>query len=283
MREALYYEKLPDGVVRCLLCPQGCKIPEGKTGLCSARRNTGGMLMAESWARVTSLALDPIEKKPLRRFHPGCGILSAGSYGCNLRCPFCQNHSISTGEAEWRRLLPAELAAASLSLAGQNNIGVAFTYNEPLTGYEYVLDTAKLLRAQGQKVVLVTNGYIREEPLRELLPLVDAMNIDLKGFRANAYDWLGGKTEPVKQVIQLAAGFCHVEVTSLIVPGRNDSPGEMEDLAAWLASIRKDIPLHVSRYFPRHRMDAPATPVETICGLAKLADKRLKYVYTGNV
>lgn len=272
----------PDGEdARCLLCPHRCRIAPGETGLCRARRNVGGTLAAESYGRLTSLALDPIEKKPLYHFHPGSRVLSAGSYGCNLDCPFCQNYQIASREAPSRGVTPEELAGLSAE-AGHGNIGVAFTYNEPLIAFEYVADCAELLRQHRQKVVLVTNGFVSPEPLAELLPLADAFNIDLKCFSQEGYRSLGGSLEPVLHTIAAAAGVCHVEVTTLVVPGLSDSAEEMDALAAWIADIRPDIPLHVSRYFPRHRMEAPATPVETVCALAEVARGHLRHVYTGN-
>lgn len=283
MREARHYTGETDGTVRCALCPHRCRIRPGETGLCRARRNRDGMLTAESYGRVSALALDPVEKKPLRRFRPGGMVLSAGSYGCNLRCPFCQNYGISMERPETRFLSPEALAARALELADRGNIGAAFTYNEPLVGYEYVLDAAKRLKESGQSVVMVTNGFVEEEPLKELLPWVDAWNIDLKSFREAGYRALGGKLAPVLRTIRAAAAHSHVEVTALIVPGHNDSLEEMEEMAAWLASVDPGIPLHVSRYFPRYRSDAPATPVETIYRLAEAAGRCLRYVYMGNV
>ena len=239
-----------------------------------------------NYGKLTSLALDPIEKKPLRRFHPGSLILSVGSFGCNLRCPFCQNHEISmAGEAEIQtvEVSPAQLAGQAAELRAQGNIGAAYTYNEPLVSYEYVRDCAELVREQGMVNVLVTNGTIEEGPWRTLLPLIDAVNIDLKGFTPAWYRRLGGDLETVKRSIALAAEQCHVEVTTLLVPGENDSAEEIRELAQWLASISPEIPLHLSRFFPRYRMiDHPPTPVEQVYGLAETAQGYLPYVYTGN-
>jgi len=239
--------------------------------------------MAESYGRITSMALDPIEKKPLARFHPGSRILSLGSYGCNFRCGFCQNHEISMEEAGYRKLSPGQVSAASGELAAEDNIGVAYTYNEPLIGYEFVRDCAALIAAQGQKNVLVTNGFVCREPLVELLPLIHAMNIDLKSFTPAFYEEIGGKLEDVQCTIRHAASCCHVEVTTLIIPGKNDSVQEMGELSRWLAGIDKDIPLHISRFFPAHKLrDIPPTPVETIYRLVGTARESLRYVYPGN-
>lgn len=231
------------------------------------------------------MALDPIEKKPLRRFRPGSVILSVGSFGCNLRCPFCQNAEIAAAgeEIPTRDCPPEALVQEALRLRSRGSIGVAYTYNEPLVGYEYVRDCAALVHEAGMVNVLVTNGTIAEEPWRALLPLIDAVNIDLKGFTERWYRTLGGDLETVKRSIALAAGCCHVEVTTLIVPGENDSEDEMRALSSWLASVDADISLHVSRFFPRHRMtDRPPTPVETVYRLAEAARENLRHVYTGN-
>ena len=283
MKEAAFYRPLENQAVECLLCPHHCRIPQGSRGLCRVRCNRDGTLVAESYGKVTSMALDPIEKKPLARFHPGSRILSLGSYGCNFRCGFCQNHEISMEEAGYRKLSPGQVSAASGELAAEDNIGVAYTYNEPLIGYEFVRDCAALIAAQGQKNVLVTNGFVCREPLVELLPLIHAMNIDLKSFTPAFYEEIGGKLEDVQCTIRHAASCCHVEVTTLIIPGKNDSVQEMEALSRWLAGIDRDIPLHINRFFPAYKLrDIPATPVETIYRLAKAARESLRYVYPGN-
>lgn len=271
--------------VTCTLCFHHCRLEEGQTGLCRARANRGGVLQPLNYGRLTALALDPIEKKPLRRFHPGSLILSVGSFGCNLHCPFCQNAGIAAAGAEspTRDCTPRQLAEEALRLRPRGNIGVAYTYNEPLVGYEFVRDCAEEVRRAGLCNVLVTNGTLEEQPWRALLPLLDAVNIDLKGFTEGWYRRLGGDLETVKRSIVLAASCCHLEVTTLVVPGENDSEEEMRALSAWLASVRPDIPLHVSRFFPRHRMqDRPPTPVQTVFRLAEVARERLSYVYTGN-
>ena len=272
--------------IRCGICPQSCELEEGQVGFCRARSARDGAVVCDNYGLITSMALDPIEKKPLRRFYPGSTILSVGSFGCNLRCPFCQNYEISMCSRNRARTVyvpPEELVERAVALKPSRNIGIAYTYNEPLVGYEYVRDCAALAREHGLKNVLVTNGYVNEEPLRALLPLIDAMNIDLKAFTEDFYLTLHGHIEPVKRTIAIAAKACHVEVTTLIVPGRNDSEDEMRDLSEWLSCVSADIPLHVSRFFPRYRMaDGNATPVETVYALADIARERLKYVYTGN-
>lgn len=270
----------------CVICPHHCRLDEGQLGLCRGRIAKDGKVVCENYGKLTAIALDPIEKKPLYHFHPGSRILSVGSYGCNLKCPFCQNCDISMvggNDIETAQADCQELVDKALLLRDRGNIGIAYTYNEPLISYEFVRDCARLAREQGLKNVVVTNGYICEEPLLELLPLIDALNIDLKGFTQEYYRRLGGDLATVKRTIELAAGRAHVEVTTLIVPGENDSEDEIDELSAWLAGISPDIPLHITRFFPRWRMtDRNATPVSQVYRLAELARKNLKYVHEGN-
>ena len=269
----------------CELCFHHCQLDEGQTGFCRARGNRNGKIVSLNYGKLTALALDPIEKKPLRRFHSGSLILSVGSFGCNLHCPFCQNAGIAAvgPETYTQDCSPEQLVQESLRLREQGNIGIAYTYNEPLVGYEYVRDCAELVHQAGMLNVLVTNGTIEEGPWKALLPLLDAVNIDLKGFSDTWYRRLGGDLATVKRSIDLAAQHCHIEVTTLIVPGENDSEDEMRALSAWLASVSPEIPLHVSRFFPQHQMqDRPPTPVQTVYRLAEVARERLRYVYTGN-
>ena len=270
----------------CKLCFHHCALDEGQTGLCRARACQDGKIVSLNYGKLTSLALDPIEKKPLRRFHPGSLILSVGSFGCNLRCPFCQNHEISmAGDSgiPTVEVSPEQLAAQAAELVPHGSIGVAYTYNEPLIGYEYVRDCAALVHEQGMVNVLVTNGTVEEEPWRALLPLVDAANIDLKGFTPSWYRRLGGDLETVKRSIVLAAERCHVEVTTLLILGENDSEEEIRELARWLASISPEIPLHLSRFFPQYQMvDRLPTPVEQVYRLSEAAQEYLSHVYTGN-
>ncbi|MBP5180587.1 MAG: AmmeMemoRadiSam system radical SAM enzyme [Clostridiales bacterium] len=274
--------------MRCEVCFRHCDIREGGTGFCGAREVRGGNVVAANYGRITSLALDPIEKKPLRNFNPGTKILSAGSYGCNLRCPFCQNNEISWGEevmlfahGEGRELTPEELVSIAEEYKERGNIGIAFTYNEPLVGYEFVRDTARLAHGKGLKTVVVTNGTAELSVLREIAPYIDAMNIDLKCFDPDVYkDTLGGDLDMTMAFIREAAKTAHVEITCLIVPGMNDDVKKMKDMAGWIASISEDIPLHVTRFHPCfHMTDRPATPADTICELADAAAKILRYVY----
>ena len=269
----------------CEICPRHCRLEVGEVGACRARVNDGKKITALNYGAVTSIALDPIEKKPLYKFFPGSRILSVGSYGCNLNCPFCQNHEISMADSTFptRKISPEQLTELAIELVAQKNIGVAFTYNEPFISYEFVRDTANLLKAVGLKVVLVTNGTVASAALKKILPLIDAMNIDLKGFSQEIYSLLGGDFETVRRTIEMSAQVCHVEVTSLIVPTMNDSPEDMHAEATWLASLSKDIPLHISRFFPRYKVtNLPPTPVRTIYELVDVAKEHLNFVYAGN-
>lgn len=267
----------------CETCPHACALEPGQLGLCGARANVGGTVTCAGYGRVSALHLDPIEKKPFRRFMPGTRILSVGGYGCNMRCPFCQNHEISMERLDDGApyVAPEELVRRAQSIPG--NVGVAYTYNEPLVCWEYVRDCGKLLRAAGLKNVLVTNGMAKMPVLEEILPYMDAMNVDLKGFTNEYYDWVGGDLGTVKRFIARAAEACHVELTTLIVPGRNDSEAEMGEEAEWIASLNPEIPLHITRYFPMHRESAPPTSSRTIERLVGVARERLTHVYAGNL
>ena len=270
----------------CEICPHHCRLSVGEVGKCRARINDGEKITALNYGEITSIALDPIEKKPLYKFYPGSRILSVGSYGCNLNCPFCQNFEISMADSTFptRKITPERLAGLAQELIPQKNIGVAFTYNEPFISYEFVRDTSALLRNLGLKSVLVTNGTVAPAALKKILPLIDAMNIDLKGFSQEIYSKLGGDFKTVQKTIELAAQACHVEITSLIVPTMNDLPENMNEEAIWLANISKNIPLHISRFFPRYKVtNLPPTPVKTIYELVEVAKRHLKFVYAGNV
>jgi len=248
------------------------------------RVNQEGLLYSLNYGQVSSLALDPIEKKPLYHFYPGRLILSAGTWGCNLACPFCQNYAIAHLDPETRYVSPGELLALALRCQQQGSVGVAFTYNEPTVWFEYLLDCARLLHEYGQQVVLVTNGHIEAEPLEELLPYIGAMNIDVKAFRDDFYRRLcKASLAAVKERVEQAAARTHVEVTTLIIPGENDSREEIDHLAAWLASIDPMIPLHLSRYHPAYQFEQPPTPEETLRDARQQAQQHLKFVYLGNV
>lgn len=268
----------------CMICPHQCRLAEGQTGFCRARKNKDGQIISSNYGLITSIALDPIEKKPLNHFHPGSRILSVGSFGCNLRCPFCQNHEISMAsvkDSDFTYMSPEELVFRAEEERVRGNIGVAFTYNEPLIGIEYVTDTAKLARSRGLETVLVTNGYINKEPLEKLLPHISALNIDLKSFSPDFYKKISGDIETVKESIRIASASCHVEITTLIIPGENDSDDEIRALSEWLASVNPDIPLHLTRFYPRYQMlEKQPTDTIRIEDLADIAYESLNYVLT---
>lgn len=282
MKEALFYEKLDDGRVRCLLCPHGCLIKSGSTGICRARKNDGGTLYATTYAEVTSVCLDPIEKKPLYHFYPGSNILSIGSNGCSFSCPFCQNWEISQSKSPTRTLRPEELPTLSRMY---DSIGVSYTYNEPLIWVEYLMDACRQIHKEEMKNVLVTNGYINLRPLEELLPHIDAMNIDIKSMEDSFYKKLcKAKLQPVLDMVVRAKKSCHVEITNLVIPGENDRDENFEALSKWISeNTGDDTPLHLSAYYPRYKFSTPPTPVSTLKRAWDIARKYLKFVYIGNV
>ena len=274
----------------CEVCFRHCELKEGQVGFCGARVCTDGEVVAKNYGKVCSIALDPIEKKPLYRFYPGSKIISVGSCGCNLRCPFCQNHEISWSKQAMQMsdglemLSPQELLQIAKKYQDKGNIGAAFTYNEPLVCYEYVRDCARLIRDAGMKNVVVTNGSAEAWVLDELSDCIDAMNIDLKCFNADTYrNVLGGDLETVKKFIRRAVEFCHVELTTLVVPGISDDEGELRELVDWIAELGEDVPLHLTRFFPRFKMtDREATDISLLHRFAEIAGEKLKYVYIGN-
>ena len=272
----------------CHLCPHACTPADGKRGFCRARIARAGEVVDENYGRVTSLALDPVEKKPLARWRSGSLVLSVGSYGCNLRCPFCQNASIACAgpdDVPWREMMPVDVANLAAETRPRGNVGVAYTYNEPLVGFEFVRDTARLVRERGLANVLVSNGMVNEGPLAEVLPLIDAANIDLKGFSQEFYDVVGGNFSAVKRTIEAMAASpsCHLEVTTLVIPGLNDNAETIDAAAAWIASLDPSITYHLTRFFPCHHLqDRPPTPMVVLHELAAVARRHLPDVLLGN-
>jgi pyruvate formate lyase activating enzyme len=273
--------------IHCTVCHHRCKLTEEQTGLCGARKNKNGQSVSVNYAQITALALDPIEKKPLYHFHPGSFILSAGSFGCNMACPFCQNDQIAEarlGGIDTREVSPEALIQTAISLKPRGNIGVAFTYNEPMIGFEYVRDAAKLAKEKDLNTAVVTNGCVSQETLNEVLPYIDAFNIDLKCFTEAGYRRLGGDLSMVKAFIETAVPNAHVEITTLVVPGLSDSEDEMREMAAWLADLSPDIPYHISRFFPhKHMLETPPTDPKVLCALRDIALVYLHRVYLGNM
>ena len=283
MKKADFFQKKEQEKILCQLCPRQCLIvPDGR-GRCQGRVNRGGVLYTENYAMLSSLALDPIEKKPLYHFYPGSRILSAGTFGCNFHCRFCQNWQISQQKPPLTRLSPAELVELARK---RDSIGIAYTYSEPVVWYEYLRETGAMARQKGLKNVLVTNAYLNRTPLQELVGLIDAVNVDLKAFNEDFYRRIcGGSLQPVLDNIELLAGSeeIHLEVTTLLISGLNDREEELRPLFAWLAGLSRAIPLHLSRYFPGYRLERPATPLAKMKKAYRLAKEYLDYVYLGNI
>lgn len=286
MRKASLYEKKGESIC-CLLCPRHCKLQEGEEGICGARRVVEGELYTFNYGVCSALQWDPVEKKPLYHFYPGMPVLSLGTYGCNLTCTFCQNWSISCKKPgqSGSLLQPGEVLQM---LRSRDNTcekpGAAFTYNEPTIWYEYVLDTARLLKENGYPTIMVTNGYISLQALDKLLPFIDAFNIDVKAFSDKFYKrYCGGVRRPVMKAVERTAASSNVEVTCLLIPNLNDSPEEIRQLSEWLAGISPHIPLHISRYFPQYKLNLPPTPVDTLVKAREIAGEKLHHVYLGNV
>ena len=282
MKEALFYDKTDDGRVNCRLCPHNCAgIAEGRTGLCRVRRNEGGRLVSLIYGQVASAHVDPIEKKPLYHFHPGSDILSIGTWGCNFHCEWCQNWEISQQSVPTETMPPERIAQR----AGEGgSIGVAYTYNEPSIWFEYVLECAAAVRDAGKVNVLVTNGFINPEPAARWLPLIDALNVDVKGMDDALYrKHAGGRLQPVLDACVQARKSSHVEITNLVIPTLNDSDDHFHRLGKWMSGyLGRETPLHLSAYFPRYRMKVDATPTGTLERACGICSQYLDYVYTGN-
>jgi len=283
MKEALYYKKLEDNKVQCQLCPKRCIIVPGKRGFCTVRKNVDGVLYSEIYGQTTSVALDPIEKKPLYRFHPGTFILSLGTRGCNFACPYCQNWHISQDPDAFTQPITTDEIIRQAKKA--KSIGIAYTYNEPIIWYEFVLDTAQVAKNEGLKNVLVTNGYINPEPLRELMPFIDALNIDLKSMEDSFYrKYCSATLQPVLETIKTAAKSAHVELTNLVIPTLNDKEENFVKLRDWIfENLGAEAPLHFSRYFPCYKMRIPPTPLKALERAREIVVQKLKYVYLGNI
>jgi len=276
---------LSDGSIECLICPHSCKIREGKSGICKARKNTGGKIELITYGLISGIALDPIEKKPLYHYFPGSGILSIGSWGCNMRCDFCQNYHISQDgpPGDLEPVTPEEVAAKAIGTPG--NTGVAYTYNEPVIWYEFVMDVAERIKTSGLKNIMVTNGFVSPGILDRFLEVTDAFNVDLKAFSNRFYrDFTGSDIEPVKEALKkISKAGSHLEVTTLVITGRNDSVREMDEEARWIKEeLGDETPLHLSRYFPMYKRHDPVTTHEKLHELLDTARKHLKYVYSGN-
>jgi pyruvate formate lyase activating enzyme len=292
MRAGRFFERLaePASALRCAACPQACVIRPGSAGICGVRANREGELVLPYYGLASAISPDPVEKKPLYHYYPGSLAYSIGFFGCNLRCPFCQNFHISQrlpeepgasargGERE--TVEPEALVREALESGAKS---IALTYSEPLVHPEYVLDAAKAARDHGLKTILVTNGYSSPQVTAELARSIDAANVDLKAWDQGFYRReLGGERDRVLEFIEALAPTVHLELTSLIVPGKNDSPEDIAAMAEWIAKIDRRMPLHLSRYFPRYKYEIPATDLGELARLAALARESLDYVYQGN-
>ncbi len=288
MQEALFYEKLGNDKVQCQLCPWNCILSTGQTGNCKVRTNEKGRLLTEVYNRVAALGSDPIEKKPLYHFSPGKNILSIGEVGCNLHCSFCQNHRISQCKAKtfdgFYNITSEQIVKEAHKTF--NNIGIAYTYNEPFTFYEFLFETAKLAHLNALKNVVVSNGYINKKPLLNLLPFIDAFNIDLKAFSEEFYQkFTKGKLQPVLETLKtIAKNKVHLEITNLIIPDLNDDKTEFKHMVKWIAAeLGEHIPLHLSRYYPQYKLTNRPTPIQTLNELYAIAKQHLQHVFLGNV
>ncbi len=287
MQPASFYTHVDEMTVQCHLCPHECVLPPDHYGKCNTRVNREGSLFTESYGVLSGISTDPIEKKPLYHFLPGRSILSIGSFGCNLSCDFCQNCEISQITPQLISHHPSREPwdIVGKALLHRENIGLAYTYNEPTVYYEYMVRCASMIKEQKLRNVMVTNGFISKEPLEALLPLIDAFNVDLKSFREEFYrSRTKSHVRPVLETIRrIAESESHLELTFLIIPGLNDSDGEWGDMINWIYNYcGPDAILHVSRYFPRYKLDNPPTPLKTIQRFADLAGERIRYVYPGN-
>ncbi|MCF8303039.1 MAG: AmmeMemoRadiSam system radical SAM enzyme [Bacteroidales bacterium] len=288
MHEASFYKKLENQQLNCHLCPHYCKIKDGKRGICRVRKNVNGELDAETYGVVSALNFDPIEKKPLYHYYPGSTILSVGSYGCNLSCKFCQNFEISQScvpdYVESRKYKPQTVV--DNATAKKNNLGLAYTYNEPIVWFEYMYDMARQAKDKGLKNVIVTNGFITEEPLHQLLTVMDAFAVDLKAFHEDFYKkQTGSSLKPVLETLKtLAKENKHIEITNLIIPTLNDDAQEFEELVKWIKNeVGENTVLHISRYFPVYKLNIRSTPVDTLLKLDEIARQHLNYVFPGNM
>lgn len=278
-------------IVKCRLCPHNCILREERYGICRVRTVKNNVPVAINYGEVTSAGVDPIEKKPLYHFKPSKNILSVGSFGCNMTCSFCQNYQISQNRPQSESISIERLIEIMNGI--ENNAGIAFTYNEPFMWYEYMYDTFKTIKekylgkdlgAHDISNVIVTNGYVNKEPLLKILPYVDAMNIDLKAYTNKYYNKIcGASLEPVLETIKTCSKKCHVEITTLLVTDENDSLEDVKNIAQFIGNINEDIPLHLSRYFPRYKMNNEPTEIEKMINAKSVAEKYLKYVYLGNV
>lgn len=283
---ARYWENIKtskdvDTDIRCLLCPHYCILSEGESGKCRSRYNNGGTLFTKTFSEISSIAIDPIEKKPLYHYYPGSKILSIGSNACNLSCKFCQNYHISQYECDTRILSDHQIT----DIIDENSIQfLAFTYSEPIISIEYIQYLAGILKNKGIKFVMVSNGYINREALKDLSDVIDAWNIDLKAFNNDFYrDICGGSLKTVKDNIEFLSDKSHIEISFLVIPGLNDHQKDTEMMFHYLSELNHKIPLHINKYYPNYQMAIQETPLELLIDLYNQAKKSLDHVYIGNI
>jgi len=286
MKEARYYKRFENDRVQCLLCPHYCIIEKDEKGKCGVRRNSSGFLFSDNYKMISSFSFNPIEKKPLYHFYPGQEILSIGSIGCNLDCNFCQNCSISKEPYQTYSRFNLDLEDIIEAISkNKNNIGIAFTYNEPTVWHEYIIDISKSID-KNHKKVMISNGFINPEPLNELFEHIDAFNIDLKAFSDEFYkNETGSSIEPVKNTLKaIVKAGKHLEITNLIIPGKNDDKELFKEMVLWIKTeLGKEIPLHLSKYFPHYKSSIEETSLDIIIELSEIAKTELDNVYIGNV
>ena len=280
MQEALFYQQEGEQSLRCNLCPHHCLLKEGQTGICGVRKAEGNKLYSMNYGEVSSKAVDPIEKKPLYNFYPHADVFSVGTRGCNFKCPYCQNWRISQEKPPVEKFSPHEVVTMALQ---RDCSLIAYTYSEPLVWYEFVRETAELAAEKGILNVLVTNGYINQQPLLELLPFIDAANVDLKAADDNFYlEYCQGERKPVLETIKKMASEIHLEITTLVITDLNDDSQKMGQLFEWISGLDPDIPLHLSRYFPNYQLKNSPTSLPKMKTLYTEASRKLNYVYLGN-
>ena len=283
-KECIFYKKLKNEVVKCLACSHYCNINEGNMGICRVRKNIKGKLYLMVYGKAISENIDPVEKKPLYHFLPGTNAYSVGTIGCNFKCSYCQNYEISQeSDTELGRNVSPEGIVSNAIKSGCKSI--AYTYTEPAIAVEYWMDCMKLAHKEGLKNIFVTNGYMSKEAMKKTAKLIDAMNIDLKAYTEKFYSEVcKAKLKPVLNNIKLAKKLgIWVELTTLIVPGMNDSAKEIESIAKFVKSVDENMPLHLSRYFPMYKMKIMPTPIKTLNDSYRICKRYLKNVYVGNV
>ncbi|NOQ26399.1 MAG: AmmeMemoRadiSam system radical SAM enzyme [Bacteroidales bacterium] len=287
--EALYYSKIDNHKIKCELCPHNCILKNNQSGICKVRVNKNGKLISQNYGVVSSIGFDPIEKKPLYHFYPGSEILSIGSLGCNLQCAFCQNWQISQTSVEdfngGNQIFKSD-KIIDLALSKEKNVGIAYTYNEPTVFYEFMLEVAKKAKQNELKNIMVTNGFINQEPLNELNKYIDAYSVDLKAFNNEFFiKYTKSQLEPVKETLKnIVKAGKHLEITNLVIPDLNDNPKEFELMIKWInENLGKDIVLHISKYYPTYKLKIEPTSIETMLELNNIANKYLDHVFLGNV